>query len=209
MRIDDADYGYAHIYTLDGTEFICTARGIKYSGMSAEEQKAIAEGAKRLQKDALLKGKNAMKAAADKMRLDEIAYERMQADALRARQIEAEQPLRAETMNIHSTPALEVAAKAAAQPSFVPAPVTEAERGVRLKIDADLCAAAREKARPVETPNQRWDRKRRLEAIKTSGGALSPEEDRWLENYMRTPECDAMKRMDEHFDQKGMLKASA
>ena len=196
-RVDDEDYGIVHVYSLDSEEFICAARGIKHSGMSAEEVRRVALTAKRLQKAALVAGKKVLAGAAKEATLDEIAYERMKADELLARQIEAEQPLRAEVVEIHSTPALEAAAEAARKPVYAPPPVTEEEQRAHKEVLAALERDKKTRARvePEETPARRYRRASRLEEALLNGGEVSPDDARWLRNYQSTGEYDAQKRL--------------
>jgi hypothetical protein len=150
-----------------------------------------------------------MGASAKAANLDQIAYERMQADASRARRIEAEQPLRAEMMDIHVTPALAGAASAAAKPDPTPAPVTDAELAARREaLAAFEKAVAADKAPPEDPVAQRWAWACRMEEALAGGADLSPEDRRRLENYKRTPEYDARKRLRECTGPDGLLKVA-
>jgi hypothetical protein len=207
-RVDDVDYGRVHVYSLDGTEYLCTARGIKHSGLTGEQVRNIAATAKRLQRAKLTEGKAGLRAAAKAINLNQIEYERMQMDELRARRIEAEQPLRAEQMNIHSTPALEATAVAAMKPDYTPAPETEAERAERQKERVAFEAAvARAKAKPEDAVKQRKEKYRTLMATRASGDALSPEEQRWIKAYEQTPEGDTQRCLRKHVGPDGLLTA--
>ncbi|MCL1939571.1 MAG: Mu transposase C-terminal domain-containing protein [Desulfovibrionaceae bacterium] len=201
VRVDDADYGRVHVYNLDGSEFICEARGVRHSGMSGAEVKAVATAAKRLQQQNISGARSALATLANAADLDQIAYERMKADALRARRIEAEQPLRAELMNIHSTGALEGAAEAAKLPDYTPAPVTAEEAAARERALAALeqAKAERTAAVPEETPEQRWGKAENIRERERRGTHVDPEEKRWLTNYETTPEHDSQRLLREFF----------
>jgi hypothetical protein len=209
VRHDDEDYGRVDIYSLDGSEYICTARGIKYSGMTAKEVREIANAAVVLQRHNLSGRRAALAAAAKAANLDQIEYERMKADELRARRIEAERPLRAELMDIHATPALEGAEAAAAKPDPTPAPVTEDELAARREAMAAFeKAKAADKARPEDPDAQLWAWACRMEEAEARGEVLSTEDRRKLENYRRTPKYDARKRLRECTGPDGLLKAA-
>ena len=199
VRVDDADYGRVLVYSLDGEEFICEARGRMYSGMTQAEVKAVAHAATKLQRENLADRKTALAKAAKAANLDQIGYERMQADALRAREIEANQPLRAEVFDTHSTPALEGAMVAAQQPQpLAPTPVSEAEAAMQ-RIAAEALAPAQPAPPREETAADRYAWALRVEVLMKAGGAVSVADVQRLRNYQKTPEYDAQNRMNEFF----------
>ena len=201
VRHDDADYGRVLVYSLDGEEFICEARGRMYSGMTQAEVKAVAHAATRLQRENLASRKTALAKAAKAAHLDEMGFERMKADGLRAREIEANQPLRAEVFDTHSTPALEGAMVAAQQSQrpldLAPTPVSEAEAAMQ-RIAAEALAPAKP---PVheETARERYHWALKVEVLMNMGAGVSLADVQRLRNYQKTPEYDAQEKMQELF----------
>jgi len=204
VRVDDDERRFVHVYTLDGNEFICTARGRKNANLSIEDQKAIANSAKQLQKSALSEAAAKMRKASKGMNIDNAPWERMKADELRARKIEAEQPLRAEITGVHMTPPLDAAAQAAVQPDYTPSPVTDAELAARKETEALLRKAREEQKKAAAPQESSRDRFLRASQIRTdtAAGKDVPEEDtRWLAAYETTAEYDAERLMQEFYGQ--------
>jgi transposase InsO family protein len=175
--VDEADCRQIHVYSLDGGQYICTARGMRHDHMSATDIRNTATAA-RAKQNAQRSGQlDLLREAAKAAHVEEAVYERRLVAELRARQIEKEEPLRAEMMNIHSTPALEGAAQAAARPDYTPAPMTEAERASHA---ATLEAIARVTELPsrTETAEARYLRYLSL-----------PPDDEWGKRYRETAEC--------------------
>jgi hypothetical protein len=123
----------------------------------------------------------------------------MQAAELHARKVEKEEPLRAELMNIHSTPGLEAAEQAAVRPDYTPAPMTEAERSSHEKIVAAMTRA--QTPSREETAEDRFVKYMKVQmalAARMKGDAnphpeLTPEDYAWAERYETTPECRTRK----------------
>lgn len=204
VRVDDADYGKIYVYNIDGTEYLCTARGVKHDGMTGAEVKAAAVFGRKLQNAQNSRGRKALATADKTMQVGDIAYERMLADEKNARRIETEHPMRALVMDIHSTPALEGAAQAAqaAEASYTPPPMTDAERQAQRQAKDALETALRDRltTATTETAEQRFARAEQMLDLKARGGTLPQEDERWLNNYLRTPQYDAQKRLHEYFN---------
>ncbi|MDR2075611.1 MAG: Mu transposase C-terminal domain-containing protein [Desulfovibrio sp.] len=217
VRVDDEDRRQIHVYNLDGDEFICTARGVRQSGMKPAEIRNMAVSAKRLQKERLSAGVGVMKEAAKTARVEEIAYERMKADELRARQIEKDQPLRAELMDIHATPGLEAALEAARKPDYTPAPMTEEERAAHEKYKDAFARALADRLTTAtpEMPEERYlrylDFKADYEANLRDGATLQypPESYRWMNNYESTPECRTQKSLHDMYGENRLKQIRA
>ena len=201
IRIDDADHGRIYVYSLDGSEFICIARGMKHDGMRAEEIKAVSLGAQKRQREHISEERSRMVAAAKEANVDEIAFERLQAAALRAERIIAEQPVRAEVFDTHSTPALEGAARAAEKPDYTPVPMTEAQSRMQAVAAETFKKALKDglSTATAEKPEERFVKAQRFEEIKHKGGVLPVDDKRWLANYQQTAEYDTQKRIYEMF----------
>jgi hypothetical protein len=197
VRVDDADLGLIYIYNLDGTEYICAARGVKHAGLSQNDLQSIAQAARHLQNSHMRGGKASMRAAAEAINPDQTAYERMKSDDARARRIEAEQPLRAELMDIHSTPALESAADANASrsASWTPAPMTQQQ--IAAKEKAVILAKDAPKPKPIDAGEQRYARACNLRGRTNAGQRLNPDDERWLLGYERSNEFHRQKTLHE------------
>lgn len=199
VRVNDADYGQVYIYSMDGEQFICIARGVKHSDLSNKEVREISKKAQAMQAKEKRECVAAMAACAKEADVQDIAYERMLADKERAERIRAEHPIRARAVP-HTTAALESAAQAArAEAPAAPVPVTEAERQAKETARRALAAASAPSA-PVETPEHRFWRAHKIEeALELHAKNLGPLPDttdvRWLHAYRTTPEYDSQKRL--------------
>jgi len=193
VRVDDERRDVLHVYNLDGTEFICAARGSNF--LSQDEIRNVSNHAKRLQAASMGDQKAAMAAADKVMKTGDVVYERMIFNEQRARKIEDEHPLRAQVHGIHSTPALEGAAEAARVPDYTPAPETEREKEFRRTMREQAAREQEAAQAPQETPRDRFSRYQSLSERKERGEELTPDELRWIGSYGRTAECDAQERL--------------
>lgn len=210
VRVDDAERGQVYVYNMDGTEFICAARGVIHSQMTGEEQQEFAKQAKVVQHKQMLAGRAALVSAAKSAKVDDIAYERMLADKERARRIEAEHPLRFEALE-HSSPALEGAAQATVVPDYTPTPVTDEERHAQAQAQAALAQANAAPKPATETPESRYWRFRQIKQAledfaKGLGPAISSDDAAFFERYGGTPERDAQEKLFLYF---GSMKNTA
>jgi hypothetical protein len=219
-REDDEDRRLIHVYSLDGEDFICTARGRRQDSVTRDELRAMAVAARRRQKEHLAGEMKGLREAARAAQVQEIGYERMKADELRAREIEKTQPLRAELMDIHCTPGLLAAEQAARRPDYRPAPMTEEERAGQEKSRKAMARALAEglSTATADLPEERYLRALNiLEFLEEpplkdrTGIALSlpPEEYHWLKRYMETPEYRTQKRLHEMYGEErlGQIRA--
>jgi transposase InsO family protein len=197
VRYEDADRpAQIYAYSPEGDQFLFTAKSPRLSGMTAEEVRNIALAGKRKQKRQLAESVAELKQAAKAAKLDQIVYESMDMDKQRAEKIEKDQPLRVQVLgNVHTTPALQSAAEAAAKPNYEPKAFTEEQQALHTAIVADFDRARQGiPAAPVpETADQRYARALSLERLEREGTTLSEKEKRWLTNYQNLPEYMARK----------------
>jgi transposase InsO family protein len=193
---DDEDWGEIYAYSLERDQFLFKAVDPKRKGLSGAQIKEIAAKGKKLQDGKLSESVAELKQAAKAAKVDETGMERLQAAKKRAAAIEKEQPLRVQVLgNVHTTPALQSAAEAAAKPNYEPKEFTKEQAELHTAIVADFDRARQGiPAAPLpETADQRYARALSLERLEREGTTLSEKEKRWLTNYQNLPEYLARK----------------
>ncbi len=215
VRMDNRDYGRVYVYAMDGETFICVARGIRHSGMTGAEVRALARSAQAEQRKHVSSQRAAMAGHARTMDVKGIAYERLLADAERAREIEAAHPMRVQALGNavdYTTPALAGAGHAArAHDAPIPAPVTESELAAREQMHRAFAAPAR--TSPSERPEQRYYRALKIEEAMTNFAEhrsvlMPPQEDvDFLVRYRQTAEYRTQAKMCEAFGDAHLVAA--
>ncbi len=190
VRMDPADMGRAFLFDPAGVTYLGEAVCPELAGIDpkaavaaakAEQARIIAERTADVRKEAkrLTKGPRLIDLA--------LRHSARQAGTL------VDFP---KAREVHTTPALEAAALAAA-PRAAPKPrISEETRALQARLVAEAAAPAGGQVRPlhaVETPKQRWTRAQALERRLAAGEALPPEETTWLLGYAQGPEYKGFK----------------
>lgn len=180
VRMDPADLGRAHVYSLDGLTYLGEVIAPELAGIdpAAAIAKVRAEQ-KRFMDEALTPVRKQARA----IKAKDIAPALHRQALVEAGKL-AEFPRRAET---YSTPALTAAGTAADGPSAEPVHSADVI-ALQKKLLAEAAAPSVTPLRTEETAHQRWKRARALEATLAAGQRPSPEELLWLGGYRAGPE---------------------
>lgn len=192
VRYDPQDLGRIYVFAESG-EYLCTAEAPQRTGMDRQE---VAAKARELQKAVIQEERRALKAAAKRLKTDDIVQEILVERAQAAGKL-ALLPAAAEP---HSTDALDQAARAARPQPAVPVAQFTAEDQARLD------AIAEEMARPkavditsIGDPRFRYAHWLRLDERLRSGVALDEREREFHRGFAGTAEWRAQKGVFEDF----------
>ncbi len=182
VRMDPADMGRAFLFGPNGEEYLGEATCPELAGIDPKAAVAAARA-----EQARIISERTADARAEAKRLTR--GPRLVDLALR-HQARQEGTLVAfpKRTEVHTTPAIEAAAQAAAPAPAKPAISTEVE-AMRARLVAE--AAQEPTVQPLhapDTPKGRWQRARGLEMRLARGEAISPDETQWLVGYAQGPE---------------------
>lgn len=182
VRMDPQDMGRAYVFDISGMKFLGAAHAPELAGIDPAQAIAAAKAEQKRLIDARIADarKEARKIKAADM-APAIARQ-----AAREAGVLAEFPRRAET---HETPALIAARQVADRHEGEPSHSAEiVALAARLQAEAAAPAANVTILRAEETPHQRWQRARALEAALDRGEPLPGDELLWLGGYREGPE---------------------
>ncbi|UGA45979.1 Mu transposase C-terminal domain-containing protein [Bradyrhizobium quebecense] len=177
VRMDEEDMGRAYVYEVDGETYLGEVVAPELAGI--DPAKAIA-AARAEQKRLIAERMDDVKKQARKIRAKDFA------DSIRRQSLRDEGKLiefpKPEVP--HDTPAL-----AAAREAFAPHDIARhaagvAELAAQLRAETESSGAASvNPLRPTETPHQRWNRARAIEASVARKEFVEPDELLWLGEY--------------------------
>lgn len=181
VRMDPADLGRAYVYSADGLTYLGEAIAPELAGI--DPQAAIMRV--RAEQKALIEERiGPAKREARKIKARDIAPAlHRQALAATGKLVEFPKPSQP-----HDTPALAAARAAAAEPAAPQFDEAVLAMHARLVAEASAPTAQVKKLREEETPHQRWNRARALEAALAQGETIDADELLWLGGYREGPE---------------------
>lgn len=193
VRCDPQDLGRIVVRSLDGTRFLCIAEAPERTGMDRRE---VAAKARELQRARVQEERRALKAAAKRLKTDDIVEEILIERAQAAGKLV---PLPAKAAP-HRSAGIEAAAEAAralgAPPQVAPVPALDAQA----RFEAEFEAAANVVSiHHLAQPNERYAFWKLLARRREAGRSIEPEHAAWMGEYERSREWRSMRGLDEEF----------